>query len=95
MKKKVRIDLLELEVIQSKNRLLASRMASISGMTRLKQLWQVDRDRIAELETELAKFTECVASNGCVYPDGYIHSFQPLSFSEQGPMRIVYHKEGE
>ena len=48
--------------------------------------------RIAELEAE---YVECEESNGCYKSDGFIHSCPPLSFSEPGPIRRVFHKVGE
>ena len=52
-------------------------------------------ERVQDLEAELDDFVECEESNGCYKSNGFIHSLPPLSFSEPGPIRRVFHKVGE
>ena len=52
-------------------------------------------ERVQNLETELDDFVECEEANGCYKSNGFIHSLPPLSFSEPGLIRRVFHKVGE
>jgi hypothetical protein len=56
--------------------------------------------RILLLEAELAKFHECIDSNGCYDDCAHLHVKDSkgvrFTYAHHGePMRTVYHKEGE
>ena len=55
MKKKARIELLETQLIEAKNRLLGCRMAARSNLAALRKSWQIDLGHMAALEAGLAK----------------------------------------